>query len=57
VPRLGQLLELTPPASNPRNGNVWRVFELQAEGSRVVGVSSINDYVQTGSSDGAVFHP
>ena len=57
VPRLGQILELTPPASNPRNGNVWRVFELQAEGSRVVGVSSINDYVQTGSSDGAVFHP
>jgi hypothetical protein len=57
VPGLGQILEFTPPASNGSNGNVWRVFELQAEGSRIVGVRSINDFTQTGSSDGPAFHP
>ncbi len=57
VPGLGQILAFDPPASNAGNGNVWRVFDLHAEGNRIVSIVPINDYVQTASSTGPAFEP
>jgi len=57
VPGLGQIVSYQAPASNSGNGNVWRVFELHAEGSRIVDVVTLNDFVQSGGSTGPAFDP
>lgn len=56
APLLGQTLSFTPPP-NPGNGNVWRVFDLMAEGDAIVAIVPINDFVQSPGSSGSAFDP
>ena len=55
VPGLPQVMSFTPP-SNPSNGNIWRVFDLHAEGTRIVDIVPINDFVN-GSATGPSYDP
>ena len=56
VSGLGQSTSFTPP-SNPGNGNLRRVFDLQAEGNRIVAVVPVGDIIQVGSSSGTGYDP
>lgn len=55
VPGLSQVMSFTPP-SNPSNGNIWRVFDLHAEGTRILDIVPINDFVN-GSATGPSYDP
>jgi hypothetical protein len=57
LPGLGQIVSFTPPSSNGSNGNVWRVFDLHAEGDRIVAYTALGEYAQTSSSTGPAFEP
>jgi hypothetical protein len=57
VPALARSVSFTPPTANPTNGNLWRVFDLHAEGGQIVDIVSINDLSSTTSSTGPAFDP
>jgi hypothetical protein len=49
VPRQGIVRRYDVNATNPNNGNVWRVFDLVVDGAGTVSVEPIRDFAESGA--------
>jgi hypothetical protein len=57
IPDMGGIYRFTPPASQPANTNVWRVFDITIDSNgKVTAVNTINDYV-TGNDYSDLLYP